>query len=80
MQHQKTAKRERLVVENVVERLKEYQPEKIILFGSYATEEADEYSDLDLVVIKKTDRRFVERLVEVSQVIGFDLGKVDVFV
>lgn len=45
--------------------LKEYHPEKIILFGSYARGEEDEYSDLDLVVIKKTRKRFLNRLKEV---------------
>ena len=64
----------------VVERLKAYKPEKIILFGSYARGEADEYSDLDFVVIKKTAKRFLERLIEVAKRIDSDLGPVDVFV
>ncbi len=64
----------------VLERLKEYQPERIILFGSYARGEADEYSDLDFVVIKKTGKRFLERLIEVAKLIDNDLGNVDVFV
>ncbi|MCW3133082.1 MAG: nucleotidyltransferase domain-containing protein [Methanophagales archaeon] len=64
----------------VLERLKEYQPEKIILFGSYARDEADEYSDLDFVVVKKTAKRFLERLIEVAKLIDNDLGNVDVFV
>ncbi len=38
--------------------------EKIILFGSAARGEADEYSDLDIIIIKKTDKPFVARLVE----------------
>lgn len=32
-----------------------YQPEKIILFGSYAQKNATEDSDLDLFIIKSTD-------------------------
>jgi len=40
----------------------------------------DEYSDLDFVVIKKTAKRFLERLIEVAKLIDNDLGKVDVFV
>ena len=44
----------------------QYGPiEKIILFGSYARGDTDEYSDLDLILIKRTSKRFVERLVEV---------------
>ncbi len=40
--------------------------EKIVIFGSQARAEADEYSDLDLIIIKKTDKRFLERILEVS--------------
>jgi predicted nucleotidyltransferase len=46
--------------------LEQYGPiEKIILFGSYARGDTDEYSDLDLILIKKTQQRFIERLVSV---------------
>lgn len=34
---------------------------RAILFGSYARGEADEYSDIDLIVIAETPRKFVER-------------------
>lgn len=67
-------------IERVIECIKRYEPEKIILFGSYIRGEADEYSDLDFVVIKKTDKRFLERLIEVAKFIDNELGQVDVFV
>ncbi len=67
-------------VERVIESIKRYEPEKIIAFGSYVRGETDEYSDLDFVVIKKTDKRFLERLIEVAKLIDYDLGQVDVFV
>lgn len=38
--------------------------EKIILFGSAARGDTDEYSDLDLIIVKKTETPFVQRLVE----------------
>jgi len=45
--------------------LRDYGPvEKIILFGSQATGEADEYSDLDLIIVKETNKSFVRRCVE----------------
>ena len=39
------------IVEIIVQN---YSPEKIILFGSYATGNPDKDSDLDLVIIKNT--------------------------
>lgn len=49
-------------LDEIVEVLKPYEPERIILFGSRARGEADEYSDYDIVIIKQTERPFVERL------------------
>jgi predicted nucleotidyltransferase len=67
-------------LEKALECLKRYEPEKIILFGSCARGDMDESSDLDFVVIKKTRKRFLKRLLEVARLIDSDLGKVDVFV
>jgi predicted nucleotidyltransferase len=39
-----------------------YHPEKIILFGSLASGHPRTWSDIDLAVIKKTRRRFIDRL------------------
>lgn len=48
----------------------EYQPEKVILFGSYAygTPEAD--SDIDLLIIKETAERFIDRWVRVRRILA----------
>jgi predicted nucleotidyltransferase len=46
----------------IVEILKPYDPERIILFGSRARGEADELSDYDIMVIKRTERSFLDRL------------------
>ncbi len=66
-------------LDRVVSGLMAYQPEKIILFGSMARGDADEYSDIDLIVIKDTEERFVRRLVEITAFIPLDIG-VDVLV
>ena len=42
-----------------------YSPEKIILFGSLAKGDIHEWSDIDLVIIKKTRERFIKRLHEI---------------
>ena len=46
----------------LLDALKKYQPQKVILFGSAARGETDAQSDLDLIVIKDTEESFVERL------------------
>jgi predicted nucleotidyltransferase len=43
-----------------------YRPEKVILFGSMASAEVGEWSDLDLVIIKQTPKPFLQRLKEVA--------------
>lgn len=39
-----------------------YAPQKIILFGSYAYGPPDEDSDVDMLIIKPTLERFLDRL------------------
>lgn len=52
------------IQETVDKIVREYSPvEKIILFGSRASGEADEYSDTDFIVIKDTEESFVRRMV-----------------
>jgi len=46
-----------------------YAPQKIILFGSYAYGEPDEDSDIDLLIIKDTDKRPIERWMEVKRLL-----------
>ena len=49
-------------LDEIVRILQPYEPERILLFGSRARGEADAYSDYDLIVIKRTERPFIERL------------------
>jgi hypothetical protein len=42
-----------------------YAPQKIVLFGSYARGELHEGSDIDLIVIKETSKRFIDRIADV---------------
>lgn len=46
--------------------INKYTPEKIILFGSLSSGAVHEWSDIDLVIIKITNKKFIERLHEVS--------------
>ena len=53
-------------VQQVVNDLKAYHPQQVILFGSAARGDADGYSDLDFVIVKNTSQPFLERLKEVA--------------
>ena len=71
-----------LVLEQELNRMmeilvREYEPEKIIVFGSAAQGEFHAWSDLDLVVVKKTSKPLLERIEEVLRLVrprvGLDL-------
>ena len=46
-----------------------FNPEKIIIFGSYAYGKPTEKSDIDILVIMKTDKREIERMIAVNKLI-----------
>ena len=64
----------------LLDALQVYQPERVYVFGSWARGEADELSDLDIVVIKRTTVPFFERLREVSRLLPAETGAVDILV
>jgi len=57
-----------------------YQPEKIILFGSLASGEVKEESDIDLLLIKNSNKRPLERAMEVMALLGYPRIALDIFV
>ncbi|MFH1564168.1 MAG: nucleotidyltransferase domain-containing protein [Nitrospirota bacterium] len=60
----------RKIINQITEEIKrEYQPERIILFGSYAYGEPSSNSDLDLFIIKETDKERRDRFVEVKRLV-----------
>ncbi|OGE10143.1 hypothetical protein A2111_02705 [Candidatus Daviesbacteria bacterium GWA1_38_6] len=66
-------------VSQIVEQIKPYKPEKIILFGSYAHGKPHKDSDVDLVLIKKTKDPFSKRLKKVRMLLR-TTTPVDLFV
>lgn len=46
-----------------------YKPDKIILFGSYAYGKPKRDSDIDLLIIKETKARHIDRAVKVREII-----------
>ena len=55
------------VVDTIVNRIvSEFELEKVILFGSIASHTADEYSDVDLLVVMDTDRESFYRSIPIG--------------
>ena len=56
-------------IEHIVTRIvDQYRPEKIILFGSYAYGVPDAGSDVDMLIVKETDERPIDRRVTVRRI------------
>ena len=49
-------------LEKIIPEITELDVEKIILFGSLNTGRVHATSDIDLIIIKQTDKRFMDRL------------------
>jgi len=61
----------RKVIEDILERLLAgYTPQKVILFGSYAYGNPRPDSDIDLLIIKETSERFIDRWVTVRRLLS----------
>ncbi|HBY56757.1 MAG TPA: nucleotidyltransferase domain-containing protein [Candidatus Atribacteria bacterium] len=62
---------------SIISLYKKLNPVKIILFGSWCKEEEDKYSDVDIIVIYETKKRFLDRLKELYLIwdipIAFDI-------
>ena len=56
-------------IKNILNLLKKYKPEKVILFGSHARGSTDSYSDIDLIIIKRTKKPFLDRIKDVLKII-----------
>jgi len=57
----------------------QYAPQRILLFGSLTSGEVQEWSDIDLVIVKETERKFLDRTREVLQLLRPQVG-VDILV
>ncbi len=53
----------------VVEELKKAGVKRIVLFGSLAKDDIGPFSDIDLLVVRETKKRFIERLGELYELI-----------
>jgi HEPN domain-containing protein/predicted nucleotidyltransferase len=68
-------------IDEITDRLvREYQPDRIILFGSRAEGTADDGSDYDILIIKDTDERPVDRRKAVENILYDRSVPLDLFV
>jgi predicted nucleotidyltransferase len=68
------ATRSPIDIEKVVNSIVPLGVVRIILFGSRARGESDEFSDLDIVVIMQTGKRFLDRLRDVYEAVMPDFS------
>ena len=65
-----TSQDTRTVIQTILEKLiAEYSPQQVILFGSYAYGIPGPDSDIDLLIIKETSKRFIDRWVTVHRIL-----------
>ena len=60
--------------------IKEYDPDKIILFGSRVEGKDNEGSDIDLVIVKETEKRPLDRRIEVETLLSDRAVPIDIVV
>ncbi len=66
-------------VKDITERLVEYyQPDRIILYGSFGTQKERENSDIDLLIIKKTELYLIERRIEAERILSDRFIPIDI--
>lgn len=61
-----------LNTDNIISSLKKKNPQRIVLFGSYAYGKPKQDSDIDLLVIVDTDKSFHERIQELRPLLPKD--------
>ena len=57
----------------IIEQIKEYHPQRVILFGSFARGDYDALSDADFLIVKETDRPFLARIGDVLSSCDYDI-------
>jgi len=60
-------------LERILAGIHRYQPQKVILFGSFAREDYHALSDVDLLIIKETGRPFTERIGDVLALCDYSI-------
>ncbi len=65
----------REIITKVADKIKtQYQPQRIILFGSYAWGNPTQESDLDLLIVKETRERYTRRTLKIREILTEENG------
>ncbi len=68
-------------ISNIISRIASgFQPDKIFLFGSYASGQANDDSDIDLLVVKDTHEPRVQRSVAIQRLLIGTKVPIDILV
>lgn len=67
---EKPEKVNQMIDRMLIQIVEKYHPIKVILFGSYVTGNYTEDSDIDLLLIKDTDERFIDRWCNVGTILA----------
>ena len=71
MDKQNRIEEARKILDDIVSRLRQdYEPEQMILFGSYAYGEPTDDSDIDLLIIKNTSESPLKRWINVRKLVS----------
>ena len=63
------------IITKVADKIKtQYQPQRIILFGSYAWGNPTQDSDLDLLIVKETRERYTRRALKIRKILTEENG------
>ena len=77
IERERTLKNELERILTIIKR--EYKPDKVILFGSLANGRVHEWSDIDLLIVKDTEKRPIDRCIEICKLVHPEVG-IDLFV
>jgi predicted nucleotidyltransferase len=58
----------------IIEALRAYEPRQMILFGSFARGDYNAMSDVDLLIVKDTERPFLDRISDVLALCDYDIA------
>ena len=62
-------------IKKIVGRIvRKYKPEKIYLFGSFAWGKPTKDSDVDLLIVKKTRKKWIARQIEIGRIIDGEIA------